>query len=357
MDGMLGFKVMEHLFNDSQLEFTDQLTERGFIINRDAQYEALHSTFYCIPALMCPTYYDTYFVPMLKREKNMRDNELKETSMLARVNNELILAFIKKGYQTSSIINTYSSLYYFSPNVLYLNKQKIINKQKMDITVHKKFDKLYSLFSLFNSITLLGKFVFVSNTFINQYIKKNFFSDIQELSSQPRNILKSFYGESYQGNDKWYLNALVDNMNHLGPKLIIIHDLKTHVPYIYNKQGKKIKQNIAEPYNYPSQHYFASTIVISYIDFILNVDPEAIIILQSDHGLHNNKTRQLLISKYGKTDEDVRLMQNQTISAIRIPQRWGGLEQPIDPPNITRLLVNRFVGENYEILASENIIK
>jgi hypothetical protein len=81
------------------------------------------------------------------------------------------------------------------------------------------------------------------------------------------------------------------------------------------------------------------------------------IILQSDHGLHIENTKLQLISKYGKTDEDVRIMQNQTISAVRIPEKWGGLEEPIEPLNIVRLLINRYVGENYRLLNSEEIIK
>lgn len=365
MDGMLGFKAMEYLFNDPQPEFTAQLTERGFVINRDTQYEALHSTFYSIPALMCPTYYDTYFVPRLqfndlvdKKEKNKQDNELSETTILARAKNELILAFNKKGYQTNSIVITYPNIYYFSPNVLYLNNQKIIiSEEKNIITVQEGYIKLFFLFSLLIKTTPLGKISFIFNKFMNQYIKYYLLADIQSISSQPRNIIKSFFGEFYHGNDRWYLNAITDSMKYSCPKLVIIHDMKTHVPFIYDKQGKNIFQNTIDPYNYRSQHYFSNIIVISYIDFILNADPEAIIVIQADHGLHHPDTIKLLITKYGKTDEDVRMIQNQTISAVRIPEKWGGLKQPIEPLNITRLLVNRYVGENYTMLAFEDIIK
>jgi hypothetical protein len=112
-----------------------------------------------------------------------------------------------------------------------------------------------------------------------------------------------------------------------------------------------------DPCNYPSQHYFASSIIISYIDFILKADPEAVIVLQSDHGLHEEESRQQLISKYGKSDDDVRLMQNQTISAVRFPEEWESGEKPIEPLNITRILVNRYVGDNYTLLDTADIIK
>ena len=364
MDGMLGFKAMEHLYNDSQLEFTEQLTERGFIINRNAQFNAFQQTVCCIPALMCPTYYDTCFVPGLlflnfKKEKNEYYYELRKSANFARVNNELLLAFNKKRYQTSSIVK-FQDIYYSTPNVLYLNNQKIIisKDEKNEMKDQEEIEKLKSLFSLLYYTTPLGNISFILDKYINKYTISYLFSNVQTLTSQSSDNANLFFGEFYQGSDKWYLYALIDIMNNSEPKLVIIHDMKAHYPFIYNKKGKKIIQDELDPYNYPSQHYFTSSIVISYIDFILNADPEAIIIIQADHGIHEEKTAsQILISKYGKTEEDVRLMQNQTISAVRIPEKWGGLDEPIEPLNITRLLVNRFVGENYKMLASEDIIK
>jgi len=52
----------------------------------------------------------------------------------------------------------------------------------------------------------------------------------------------------------------------------------------------------------------------------------------------------------GWSDEDVRRQQLSAFSAVRIPQIYGGLDAPLDPRNISRELVNRFVGENYELL-------
>jgi len=323
MDGMLGFKAMEYFFNDPQTEFISQLTERGFIINRDAQYEGLQQTMYCIPVLMCPTYYDMYFLPRLKSH-DFVGNQLRKSAMLSRINNELILAFSKKGYQTSCVVKRDPNNYYFTPNVLYIDGQKIITKkkEKINITDLESIEKLSSLFTIFYSTTPLGKFYLIINELMNQYMKKKVnLTDILGLSSQSSNNKNLFFGESYQGDDKWYLSALADIMNHSGPKLVIIHDLKAHNPYIFDEQGRIIHRELFDPYNYPSQHHFTSTIIISYINFILNADPEAIIVLQSDHGLHHHETGKLLLSKYGRTDDDVRLMQNQTISAVRIPEK------------------------------------
>jgi len=368
MDGMLGFKAMEYLFNDPQPDFTAQLTERGFIINRDAQFEAFHSTAFSIPVLMCPHYYDALFVSELRKlnpdnyyqKTRVRDNTVfGKSAFFARSKNELITAFNqKKEYQTSVIG---SGAFYLPPisNNYYTGGKKII---KGDTEVMNDSEKLHFGLTLIHNTTPLSKLHFIFFPLLRVYNNRKLGKlAIPEISALSINFLKEFFGESYQGNDRWYLNALADTMSYPGPKLVIIHDAKAHNPYNTDKQGHLIKgtkqKDMFDPFNYPSQHYFASSIVISYIDFILNTDPQAVIVIQADHGLHNEKTRQLLISEYGKTDKDVRLMQNQTISAVRIPEKWGGLEQPIEPPNITRLLINRFVGENYTFLASEEIIK
>ena len=365
MDGMLGFKAMERFFDDTQPELSAQLTERGFIINREARFEALQRTAHCIPALMCPHYYDTFFAPRLlnwdlydyKKIEGFRRN-IKIKADLACFNNELISAFGKKGYQTNAIAqSTYQ--YFQQTDVKYMNGKKIdCGEVAPDILTN--IEKLRCGKILFNHVTLMGKLNFILDRLFDKYENNKLkMSDIQNYHCQSSDDFKSFFGESYQGDDRWYLNALADIMNHAtDPTLTIIHDSKPHWPFVYDKQGNTIKRREKESmdfYNYPFQHHFTASIVISYIDFILNADPNSIIILQSDHGLHSDESRALFIAKYGNNSDEMRLMQNQTISAVRIPDI--GNEQPIDPLNITRVLVNRFVGDNYQLLDTKDVIK
>ena len=368
MDGMLGFKAMEHLFNNPQSEFTAQLTERGFIINREAQFEALHSTKFTIPALMCPNYYDAFFVPALrncdlndyKQKMKLRD-VIRKTADFARSRNELISAFDKKGYQTNTIgFITHFEFVNFNTSYLYLSEKQIISNDGI-LDVLANLSSKRNVKNTLYQATILREMSSIIDVLFDKYENSilNVFDDIQNHHPQISNVFKSFFGEFYQGDDRWYLNALAGIMNNSSPTLTIIHDLKAHVPFIYDEHGnlikRKLKKKSMDPYNYPPQHHFTSSIIISYIDFILNADPEAVIVLQSDHGLHEEENRKQLISKHEKNDDDVRLMQNQTISAVRIPDMENG--QPIEPLNITRVLVNRYVGDNYELLDPENIIK
>ena len=89
--------------------------------------------------------------------------------------------------------------------------------------------------------------------------------------------------------------------------------------------------------------------VLEYIDDILERNPHAVIVLQSDHGFHL-VALQVFMSEQGYSDEEIVGLMHSVFSAVRIPEEYGGLEKPIAPLNITRELVNRFVGKNYELL-------
>ena len=89
--------------------------------------------------------------------------------------------------------------------------------------------------------------------------------------------------------------------------------------------------------------------VLEYIDDILEGNPYAVIVLQSDHGFHLGDLQQFM-SEQGYSHEELVELMHSVFSAVRIPDQLGGLEEAIAPLNITRELVNRFVGQNYELL-------
>ena len=100
---------------------------------------------------------------------------------------------------------------------------------------------------------------------------------------------------------------------------------------------------------YPLAHEYALNVMFNMIDMILHRNPDAIIIIQADHGIHLLYT-QLALLEEGFTEVEVLRLFNSTINAVRIPTQYGGLDEPLDPLNIARELVNRFVGDNYQLL-------
>jgi len=100
---------------------------------------------------------------------------------------------------------------------------------------------------------------------------------------------------------------------------------------------------------YPLAFDYAAQRMLSLIDNVLEENPNAVIVLQADHGLHLIETRQHLLA-LGYTPEQVLELWFSVFSAVRIPDQYGALEAPIAPLNISRELVNRFVGHNYNLL-------
>lgn len=77
------------------------------------------------------------------------------------------------------------------------------------------------------------------------------------------------------------------------------------------------------------------------------------IVLQADHGLHG--TGEGLIKETFGEDAIAAELWNQVFSAVRVPEQYQNGEERYayeNPLNISRYLVNRFIGRNYEYLAA-----
>lgn len=89
--------------------------------------------------------------------------------------------------------------------------------------------------------------------------------------------------------------------------------------------------------------------MLGMIERVIEENPTAIIIIQGDHGIHYFARSEL--AEQGFTDEQMIEINFSTISAVRIPEKYGTLSEPLDPLDITRYLVNHYVGEgNYDYL-------
>jgi hypothetical protein len=358
MDGMLGFKAMEDIFNDPQVEFESKLKERDFLVNRDAQFEISHSTMFAIPALMSPHYYDTAMAPLLASiDLNDYTSTIVSIRKLnttnARKYNELVFAFNAKGYQVNTVSNFLGTYFYPTTDNFYFQGKKGRQKDLADLKNIDAAMKLQDMLEFLIKYTAIPGAIFYPITFItHNFVDKK----LEFVKINPSGIDKNLiYGNIYQGGNTWYIDALAEVFAESEPQITILHEGLTHNPFFLSEDGSLINRTETEgqnPYNYPPQHRFAREVLLRYIDLIITADPGAIIVVQADHGLHHEDNRKQLLAMPGGNAETVRLMQNQTMSAVRIPEKWGGLDAPLDPLNITRELVNRYVGPNYELLDS-----
>ena len=113
---------------------------------------------------------------------------------------------------------------------------------------------------------------------------------------------------------------------------------------------RNVDKKNTDPENYPEQHRFSAAFLRRMITRIVESDPDAVIVVQADHGLHGTTEAQIYRA-FGKGAVPADLW-NHTISAVRVPLKYrNGNEERMrnSPLNISRYLINSFVGRgNYE---------
>jgi hypothetical protein len=356
MDGMLGFEGMERLFGDSQDAFAAALAGQGFLINRNAQFEVFHVTARATAALMSPAWYDREFLPILNTvnldDYNDKEQKLGGINPLeARRNNELLGAFRAKGYMVYSISET--RLYQHT--VFNEMADVMFYENKLLRTVDRRVFYSYIQFLSLNNLLAEALAPWSPlDGLIGKAVTGLLFAQRLNGEDVPRTVSDktAIYGAEYDGADQWYVDALLKTFTEAGLRFTIIHDEKAHNPFIRTEDGSRTAFDMnMDPDNYPAQHRYTAKIVLAYIALIIEHDPDELIVIQADHGLHQPKSREAFLKK-GRTEEEVRIMQNQVMSAVRIPEKWGTLNEPLDPLDISRVLVNRYVGKNYSLVTA-----
>jgi len=356
MDGLMGFDAVEHYFNDPQTELENELMERGFIVNRSARLEAGY-THVAVAAMTSPTFYDSYlageFARVAKLTRTLRENSI-FTAMAAKgfslydiyPQAEILKAFSDAGYLN---LGTPSRTYYPLPvniSIVGTNVTDMDNKRE----AAAPFDKLIS--------------------FINLVVDASAFSIIKEKTDEwINNIGVAENTQSipdYRETVDKYISGFSDSDGHLeemlrgikyatsvqSPHFVYFANDMAHSSFIYDENGNVYKKPLEDPQDvflYYPQHKYALKEMLAQVDTIIENDPEAIIILQADHGIHIGAPNYLY--ERGYSLEDLLNLNLQVFSAVCVPPQYGKLSQPLDPLDIARWLVNHFVGEgNYEYL-------
>jgi hypothetical protein len=148
----------------------------------------------------------------------------------------------------------------------------------------------------------------------------------------------SYYGSEREGAPRFTLNPINN----------------AHMMSIHRRDNPDHDSDMGftRYYLYPEGFLFALHRALNYIDVIIERNPNAVIIAQSDHGFHLGCTQEHLLEQ-GYSLEQVLELSLSVFSATRIPPEYGGGEEPIAPLNISRELVNRFVGFNYQLITGE----
>jgi len=362
MDEMMGFDGVEKYFGDSLDELREELLQRGFIIKEDATLNAGRTQF-AIPALLSPFFYDNYLreyldmvehLPRPERDAQIHTQFAKDGINRHLVTNmELFHAFLAKNYhQVTQTDERYRSSL-VPLGWYYTEDEDYLLTIGMDEDSPRNFwYKVEELVLLLCQTTPLARI----ETAVMAFVRARVDADTREWLSIPEHTeAADRWTRKTQGLDeeRLLIRRLHDSFSIPSPKLVYVINDMGHDPYdkIY-KSGELEHPVPGDTYNaellYVPQYKYVAQVMLNTIDMILEQNPEAIIVVQGDHGIHNRGRKWLV--RQGYPPDQVNEINYSVLSAVRIPEAFGGLEEPVEPLNITRLLVNRYVGENYEYL-------
>jgi len=367
-DAMMGFRSFEACFGYDTTDFLGRLLDRGFEVNPNAMLEAARSTKVALPTLMCPDFYDSYLSRFLSthegavRYQKERDWLKLERQLATR--NELFLAFEAKGYLTGAVLPHEEWAPFLQPSThrVYLcdtnqarrrtpasgrsspsNRSYLKNnRQVLDAVAHP----LHLAFSpLLDRVRATPAPVAGLTT-----------SEAIRQSVVPRAEMEALLPEPY-----WitlhgpFLNGCVYALQESeAPSLMTLYLMVAHQPFTLDAEGdllEPVPEDLEDPANYPGQYQVAKEVLIFLLDKILEKDPEAVIVLQADHGLHVT-TVEKFEQAFGRRVPETELW-NNVLCALRVPPKYRTGEESWaigNPLNVTRYLVNSFVGRRYEYL-------
>ena len=329
-DGMLGFDAFRKFFRDEQRSFRDFLAGNDFIINGHAEFEAAHRTACAIPILMCPKLYDLTLAELFSTHENaiqvwLHMNRYGYFLGWYRVyDNELYMAFEKRGYEIH-IVPDMPNAYIYSFRGKKWDPAKLADIFQLENFVRSVFDRMADLLPLV--------------------------VDLQNVAAPGKSAFKTGNGDSHIAQQYDIQGELASVCGKKTPKLVVIFQDQTHGPYLYDEDGR-FHESIGyagetDPMAYPPQHKYTVKQIQKHIEAILKNDPDAVIVIQGDHGLHTSSPEEFRRC-FGKECRPTELW-NSVISAIRIPPslRKGDENVMLETPlNISRYLINHYVGSN-----------
>lgn len=358
MDGMLGFDVMADFWDDEQAELIDELLARGFVINHDAHLVTL-STTYSIPAMFSPDLYDSFLGDTLASASHLmrpqRDEIIHAALHSAGVTlpdfapyHEFFHAFMQAGYRQITIADLDANVY-VPIDIFYrlVGSNQPHDPQPLAV-VNYGVNQNHFLHDAVELIELLVLATPLPERFVRTVRAGDLYWET--IADHSAAVAQLTATTSRLSDEVQMLTYLLDSFSVEAPRLTFVTSMITH-NWRWHEHDAAASQREATIRTdlYPLAHNYAAMVMLTMIDLILAQDPNAVIVLQADHGFHQRDTQEHLLS-LGYSLADIIRLHHSTLSAVLIPAVYGGLDAPLDPRNIVRELVNRFVGQNYELL-------
>jgi hypothetical protein len=376
-DGMLSFEAVETYFGDDQDDFREALYKRDFEINEAATFKANHKTTVAVPALMCPFFYDTFLSDMINDpESDTRALEPKIQPVLteARLKNETVNAFKAAGYNTNTVA-LMDQFYFPTTDAFYFPldtagcghfircfliqypytpaKLPRLSEEEAMECIHVAEANTFMLSFFRPGVQLFGFDTTSNDAIFSSYSSS---AKVVDPPLSDEEIKEIFLGGTASISHAYFAQSLSQILNESTedtPSFNLLLSLMWHDPYIFDENGMRLESfSLHDAKNYYTQHVYSAKVLINMVDMILEKDPDAVILLQADHGMNAHEEWELDFS-FGEGQYNLSELRHSTMSAIRVPEKYRNGEEVYaleTPLNMSRYIVNRFVGKNYEYL-------
>ena len=129
-------------------------------------------------------------------------------------------------------------------------------------------------------------------------------------------------------------------------RFLIAHLDLPHTPFFYDENGN-LNANVSSDWHeksyYLNQYIYTGKVMQGFVDNILKNDPESIVIIQSDHGGRASTSEDLFMVMFELNDV------NRCFNAVYFKGEALDIEG-LSGVNTLRVLCNRLLGTNYEML-------
>ena len=352
-DGMMGISAMNKYFNYDDTYLTDYFNKNNYYYNEKASLATGHKTQRSLVALYNPYYYDNFFKKYLRKlEQSFIDGkkpsfvvdyyELKDK----RLDNELFNALSKKGYIVSAIseLEQYSSLYvdYFFDYYNYNEENRLYIKE----------DNSYSDFNFYVNMEHFDNFL--NRTIFSDVLDNFNFLDYSIIDNKDIDLSKYPY---ISNTDYWIARSILKDLDYnykidSNSKFTFVNFKLNHFPLSFDEKGNLLDEEEVENLdNYLGNYIYSTYLLVDILNFIKDMDSDAIIVVQGDHGIHTIKNN-IIMDSFDTDIYGVQEIRNSVINAVYVPEKYrNGDEKYLgNPLNISRYIVNNFVGDNYKYI-------
>ena len=348
VDEMTNFDFVEKYYDADLSEIRKYLKDNNFVTNERANFMGGNHTYLSLLSMYSPHFYDEYFKYYLDdlADKNINGGLTEYTCDYnditnKRLDNELLKSLKRKDYTTIQIneFNQYSSL---KTDYLFDIRENSIDDSYLyfeDLKEYKNNDYIKYIRSVrINTYTKLNE-----NRFLG---KKEKYDDID--------ISKYKYLNEIDNHEiKKIIKSLDLSKKIKSDKNFIFIDYNlSHLDWKFDKAGNYIDESkFRDLDSYGNNYEYSTKVLIDLIQYIKDNDNDPVIIVESDHGIHN---KGIVEMKYyfKANNKEVEEMRHSTFSSYYIPKKYqNGDEKYLENPlNISRYIVNNYVGNNYEYI-------